>query len=965
MINISQIFKNILLSLLFLYFGAYSKSINIDLNSDLNIIYNEIDKSWGLDFILNDLEVGSDIFMDNFEKDYLIQLKSNTIITKDSIKNALYNLKKKNHFDSVEILIKRIKSEPAKRDLIIKLKSFWIFSKLKIKGRLGAKDIFSPSYMFEFGEKFVHEKHLWSLDNVKKDLNSQGYLNAKVIDNLKFDHTTKSVAAILSFENLERFKISDLEVNFLIKDSNITGLKDLKNKLIRLGQSELVGNYYDKNILEKFALNLKKYLLKKGYISSRITFESLINHEKSKVKLIFEVEILQKQKFVFFGNHFFKTIELLDQISIFGSSTLQMPPAMIADHIIDIYKKRGFLEVQVKTIEEKDGCYFIINEGPQAKIIEIEIEGIDKDLSSELIYTYFTAMINSPIFNVDILKSCQENLAEYFLKNGFWEFNILKEKTIKLESGKYKLVLFVETGEQKFIESVILPDFVNLSDNKVFSDFINLSKPVIFDVNILKNQREVLASYLKSSGYIYVSVNPEFIGGKTPNSLILKWQVRGPDQPSRFGKTIVQTNSKLPFDIIMRELTYQEGQVWDKYKLDSSVSNLKRLSIFDSVNLTPVDINKAEINKDLILKASLDDPFELRTRAGFQVVSKNIVDWSGGYSYKLGGSFLHKNPLNKADIAKMECDFSRYKSEVMGSYQVPWIFNRPIKTTLKGYRIRYDQPFVFGSPEILYKAAQDGILVEFNKGFKSWDLISNFGCEFMKITDLSSRLAALIDYAPILVNRKIPYLFLESSAFFDRLDNQLDPHWGTLTVMSAKFMGAPNLRESFFLKLLLEHSYFRALTDNAVLGLRLRAGYILNKQFSIINPIERFYLGGAFSVRGYEQDKAPPVNFTALTSDGTPDCIVQLGGKAMVNINAELRFPLYQALSGVVFNDIGALAQDKITDIITSNFVGSTGFGLRYKTPVGPLRFDIGFKWKKRFENDCPYAWFLTLGQAF
>ena len=100
MINISQIFNYILLSAVFLFFGVCSKSIDIDFNSDIDLIFNNIDKNWGLDFILNNLEIESDIVMDNFEKDYLVGLKSNTLISKEDLKSAIANLKKKNHFES-------------------------------------------------------------------------------------------------------------------------------------------------------------------------------------------------------------------------------------------------------------------------------------------------------------------------------------------------------------------------------------------------------------------------------------------------------------------------------------------------------------------------------------------------------------------------------------------------------------------------------------------------------------------------------------------------------------------------------------------------------------------------------------------------------------------------------------------------------------------------------------------------
>lgn len=86
----------------------------------------------------------------------------------------------------------------------------------------------------------------------------------------------------------------------------------------------------------------------------------------------------------------------------------------------------------------------------------------------------------------------------------------------------------------------------------------------------------------------------------------------------------------------------------------------------------------------------------------------------------------------------------------------------------------------------------------------------------------------------------------------------------------------------------------------------------------------------------------------------------------MINGNIEVRFPIWHKLGGVIFQDMGMLIEKSFTEVIKGNrFVAGTGFGIRYNTPVGPLSFDIGFKWKRLSNLEKRYAWFLSLGQAF
>jgi outer membrane translocation and assembly module TamA len=85
----------------------------------------------------------------------------------------------------------------------------------------------------------------------------------------------------------------------------------------------------------------------------------------------------------------------------------------------------------------------------------------------------------------------------------------------------------------------------------------------------------------------------------------------------------------------------------------------------------------------------------------------------------------------------------------------------------------------------------------------------------------------------------------------------------------------------------------------------------------------------------------------------------------MCNANIELRFPIFKKMGGVIFQDLGMLSSDRFADFTPHNILAATGFGGRFHTPLGPLRFDIGWKWRRESKFERSYAWFLTFGQAF
>jgi len=119
-------------------------------------------------------------------------------------------------------------------------------------------------------------------------------------------------------------------------------------------------------------------------------------------------------------------------------------------------------------------------------------------------------------------------------------------------------------------------------------------------------------------------------------------------------------------------------------------------------------------------------------------------------------------------------------------------------------------------------------------------------------------------------------------------------------------------------------------------------------------------------VRGYEKDAVPPLGVTLVEKDdGTIERQYTIqGGSSMVNGNLELRFPIYKKLRGVVFQDVGVLSQTGVSGF-RGQWYPATGFGLRYKTPPGGVRLDMGSKRQGRLAGDSRYAWYLTLGEAF
>ncbi len=916
-------------------------------------------------FLLEKFIPESDVHLSDQELAYLISFKQGQLITAEDIKQACRLLKRKNKFESV--CITKAQSSTG-CILTFSLRAHWTFTKLQFKSSLTEKERFEHGYQLDSGEIFTLEKHQHSLQKISQELHNEGYLNAEVAGSVVYDKATKTVSVMLSIDAVDRFRIEDFDIKMIMQDLVTPEVAQKLTKKLKKRITGLAG-YYTKEHAEQQRENIKKYLVRKGFFNPQIQLQAHKDKENFKVHLSYTIILAQKKRYVFSGNQFFSTEQLVHELLAVGSSIMLTPSNLLTDDIMTIYKKDGFWHATVECQEKPDCFFFLINEGPQVRVTSIQMQDTSNTTltgipgSTMAINTLFQEFCSHAAFNDELLKQSLEKLVTAFQQLGFWDITIVNKEYEALETADcYKLILTIETGKQRLLKSISIEGFPEIEQEKPFSHWQNLKASVPFNLYNMQEQRQLLLKHFQHKGFLYTKILPEL--KETEGGTVLIWHPQTSPGQICFGKTVIEGTSKLDYGIIMRELAYKEGDLFDKQKISRTLTRLKSLGIFDSLSLAPCDIQVPELYKTMKLKFVEDYPYEVRTRFGFQQVSKNFTR-HGGSTYKIGGSFLWKNPLGQADSFRIDGDITRYTRNVSAQYELPWLGSYPIKTMIKGYSTIIEQPIVVGSPDRLYRAEQDGFLSNFTKDYTIGQGNFTAGAEWLKISGLSKELAEKIYFEPHLINKREPYLLMESSGTLNYLDNQLNPTTGFYTFASLRAMMALTLKKGSFLKVLLEQSCFVPLYNNVVIaGLRMRFGHIFNEQFNKIMPIERFYLGGSNSLRSYEPDMAPPLN--SFIGSNNEKYWVPIGGRSMININAELRFPLYKQLSGVIFNDVGSLTHDNWLEVTEHDkWTVATGFGLRYDMPIGPIRFDIGWKWRKRQEDDRRYVWFLTLGHAF
>lgn len=668
--------------------------------------------------------------------------------------------------------------------------------------------------------------------------------------------------------------------------------------------------------------------------------------------------------------------------------------ALAIKKILNLLKNEGYFNATVVTSLKYDRKNKLVNvnlkiqHGASFKISQVDVilqsgsENQDNlDYEQLLLHSNISKLLRKRLvsrkYGIKFLVTELTKLKKYLAQKGYplaqINFNFFKNQITEKIKINFKIVLG-QKQRYEFIGNYFFNDhdlfnYIMLAGSSILrlpisllvSDLVDFYKKNGFEKVHIRGEKD--ADCYKF--FIHEGKRSTFKKSKKKTNLLATMtnsQIKFLDDsaPQLLGKTVLRGNAKMSFNHLFKFLSYQAAEVVDHQSLQAILFRIQKLDSFDSIRVYPANVSDYDLQKPLILHLDVDHNFEFRTRLGFQKVSKNFAFQSGG-TYKVGMSVLYKNVTNCGDQLVFDADLTRFYRYIVAKYKRPIFLHVPLYFATNLYVNKYDQPIFVGSKNCLYHVYQQGALVDIGYQGQVLNVNLNMGLEGDMVSDISKQYAHAIDFSDALLATQVPFLFIEPTLSIDRLDDKVDPNKGLFLLATAKGMVALGSKQSYFLKILLEQSSFLPIFKESVFAMRLSLGHIFTNQFNVIMPIERFYLGGPYSIRSYEPDFAPPLG--AVSTAECVDILVPQGGKTMMNACFELRVPIYQNLSGVLFQDLGTLLKNG-ANLGQGELLSATGFGLRYKTPVGPIRFDIG--WRPRHNNQLPnFAWFLTIGNAF
>jgi outer membrane protein insertion porin family len=713
------------------------------------------------------------------------------------------------------------------------------------------------------------------------------------------------------------------------------------------------GKRLRKDDLENAVTAISDYYVKKDYVKAEVEPKVTVSGDKAEV--VFKVKAGPKLTVDFEGNDKLSRKKLKKVLTFWDDRDVSEDTVSEnLDKLVDYYKKEGFYFVKITSRTEEAAAppsvtvTFVIKEGPRSKLEHIILTG-NETLKSDRVKKAMELRESGIIFKYrvtdDALKQDAERIRNLYESEGFLKAKVQPEPIKFTDNDTKASVTFAITeGPRTYVLSREIIDGDAVPKKKVEAAIKQkVGEP--FNPQEVKADQNNILSHFSEAGYIGATMDTkkEFVDeGRGVN---LSYVIKQGD-PVKIGKIILRGNDAVKDKVVLRELLIKTGEPFDYEKILRSQQKIYRLGLFSQVRIQPVDPEKVESSKDMLVSVREREAGRVEFGAGYG-------DWDRLRGFAQVG---YVNLFGLGHSISLRGDESFKQTKAIATYKWPWFM---------GLNLSYRTSLVYLNADKPNYHILDYIgITGFDKTFGDHITSSlNYQYERIKFSNIAA--GAVLNPEDL---NKSNLASISPSVVFDYRDNPFNPTKGSLHAVILKYASTYFGSTVNMLKATAQTSWYYPLYKDIIGAISVRGGIASSLQPVMDIPIsERFFIGGASSLRGYAYESVAPLH------NGSP-----VGGDSMAIFNVEVRFPLPYDFGLVTFLDAGnawllnknvrvTAEPGQAPSVLSSGTNGlryGAGLGIRYKTPVGPLRLDYGFKVNRRPGESIGELHF-TLGEAF
>ena len=471
------------------------------------------------------------------------------------------------------------------------------------------------------------------------------------------------------------------------------------------------------------------------------------------------------------------------------------------------------------------------------------------------------------------------------------------------------------------------------------------------DRQLVITTHEMAINELRDHGYPHARVSTAESGNDRDVTLTFTAE---PGPLAHFGPVEIVGNSSVGEGVIRRQLTFKPGDLYRRSVVQDTQRRLYAMELFQFVNVEALNPER-------------EDP-EVRTRVTVAEGKHQRMNFGAGYGTeekaRVDGEYHHVNFLGGARAAGAHARWSSLDRGVRLDFNQPYLFTPHFSLGMEGqqwytFTPAYQSITTGGKMALTHRSSQQ---TSWSVSLLSERANSSIANDALNDPTLRNDLIAL-GLDPTTGHQEgtlnaFGFDFQRSTA-----DNPLDAHRGYQLAFHTESAGRFLPGTFNYFALSVDGRHYLPIGDRVVVANRLQLGSIDDRgeDGSNVPFSKKYFLGGATSLRGWGRYEVSP-----LSGSGLP-----LGGNSLLALNSELRATLRGQLGGVLFVDAGNVWSEE-WHIVPGEIRVAAGAGLRYETPVGPIRFDFGYQLNRidglminGAEQQRPWRIHFSIGQAF
>jgi outer membrane protein insertion porin family len=846
----------------------------------------------------------------------------------------------------------------------------WFVGGIEVEGKIAAPpnraELISNG-QFTLGAAFHDEDVARAVDSMTRLFHSNGLYEMKLAPKIERDSQTQEVFLTFQVRSGKRAKydMPVIQGNALLPESTVLRATGWRVPVIHLwrhvtdartrkGVQSLVGKYQQqKRLLARVDLQELDYDPDRRKIQPHLEIEPGPKVEIKAIEAKVSQRVLKRYVPVFQE----QTVD--NDLLVEGKRNLQ-----------DYFQSQGYHDVDVEfrvqpPQNDLETIEYVISKGERFKVVQVVVTGnkyFDVKTIRERMFIQQAALnLRRGRYSEAFRRKDEANIGDLYNANGFRDakVTIAADRDYRGKAGDVAVTVNISEGPQWLVASLTVNGIAKMKSDQITSLLASIVGQPFAEIN-LASDRDAVLTYYYEHGFPAANFQAQWRPGGMPERADVVYTISEGEE--QFVRDVLRSGLRTTREsVINRAITMKPGDPLSPVRETDIQRTLYDLGVFARVDTAIENPDGDTSHKYVLYDFDEANRYNLSVGVGAQVArfgqpsaySLGNPGGSTGFSPEVSLDFSRLNFLGLGHTVSFHGVYSSIDKLGSVSYLQPRFRN------IAGRNITYTLLYNQELDVRTFASRREEASVQMSQNF-SKSLTGLFKFAYRRVSVSNVVIPVLL--IPDLV-QPVRIGILSANFAQDRRDNPANPHRGIYNTadvgVSGKFFGS----QRSFARILLRNATYYKLSQNIVLARQTQFGVIapfaapsgLSAQESVPLP-ERFFAGGADSLRAFPFNQAGPRDTGAPVTAGGPSSQptgFPLGGNALFINNVELRFPLLgENIQGVLFHDMGNVystlsdisfrsSQRNLQDF--NYMVHAAGVGVRYKTPVGPVRVDLAY----------------------